>query len=70
MISYVFFIQTLVIACTVFNILAQTHHKCTNGTSKILKVTFKVTQHHDLFLKTALVSPKRKYMILYNIESV
>ena len=39
-------IQTLVIACTVSEILAQIDRKGPNGTFLTLQLTFKVTQPH------------------------
>ena len=46
MTSYMYFIQTLVTACTDSEILAQIDNKGLNWTFLTLKITFIINQHH------------------------
>ena len=59
MTSYICFVETLVIACNVSEILAQIDHKVPNWTFLTLKMTFKMTRYHSK-LRTVLVSPPKK----------
>ena len=42
---YMYFIQTLIIGCTVSEILAEIDHKGPNWTFRTLKMTFRVIQY-------------------------
>ena len=61
---YMCFIQTLVTACPVSEILAYIDNKGSNWTFLTLKITFKINQRH-LNLRTALGSSLRSYMMQY-----
>ena len=52
---YTCFIQTLILRCTVYEILAQIDHKGPNWTFLTLKMTFRVIPHLSYF-RTVLVS--------------
>ena len=57
-------IQTLIIRCTVSEILAEIDHKCQNLTFLTLKMTFRVIPYLSYF-RTGLVSQQRSYMMQY-----
>ena len=59
-ISYMYFIQTLIIRCTVSEILAEIDHKGPNWTFLTLKITFRVIPYHSYF-RTWLISQQRSY---------
>ena len=56
------FIETLVIAHTVSDILVQIDHKCPNWTFLTLKITFRVIQRLSYF-RIRLVSHQRRYLV-------
>ena len=56
------FIETLVIAHTVSDILVQIDHKGPNWTFLTLKITFRVIQRLSYF-RIGLVSHQRRYMM-------
>ena len=59
---YMCFLETLVIACTVSDILAQIDLKGLNWIFLTLKMTFRVIAHLSYF-RTGFVSHQRRYMI-------
>ena len=59
---YMYFIQTLIIGCTVSEILAEIDHKGPNWTFQTLKITFRVIQYLSYY-RTGLVSQERSYMM-------
>ena len=59
---YMYFIQTLIIRCTVSEILAEIDHKGPNWTFRTLKMTFRVIPYLSYY-RTGLVSQQRSYMM-------
>ena len=59
---YMYFIQTLIIRCTVSEILAEIDHKGPNWTFWTLKMTFRVIPYLSYYT-TGLVSQQRSYMM-------
>ena len=57
---YMYFIQTLIIRCTVSEIFAEIDIKDPNWTFLTLKMTFRVSS----YFRTGLISRQRSYMIL------
>ena len=53
--------QTLLMASTISDILTQIDHKSTNWTFLILKVTYKVIQHHSSFEDSIKITPMKLY---------
>ena len=60
---YMYFIQTLIILCTVFAIFGGIDIKDPNWTFLTLKMTFGMIPYLSYF-RTGLVSQQRSYMIL------
>ena len=61
---YMYFIQTLIIGCTISEILAEIDHKGPNWTFRTLKMTFRVIPYLSYY-RTGLVSQQRSYMMQY-----
>ena len=61
---YMYFIQTLIIRCTVSEILAPIDHKVPSWTFLTLKITFRVSPYLTYF-NTGLVSQQRRHMMQY-----
>ena len=77
MTSYMYFIQTLVTACTVSEILALIDNKGINWTFLTLKITFITNQHHLKFENSTRITSEKLYdaiqlgstsLLLINIE--
>ena len=58
---YLYFIQTLIIRCTVSEILAEIDRKGPNWTFLTLKMTLRVIPHRSYF-RRRLLSQQRSYM--------
>ena len=69
MIYYMYFIQTLIIRCTVSEILAEIDHKGPNWTFRTLKMTFRVILYLSYY-RTGLVSQQRSYMMQYILAAL
>ena len=62
--AYMYFIQTLIIRCTVSEILAEIDHKGPTWTFRTLKMTFRVITYYS-YLRTGLGSSQRSYLMQY-----
>ena len=59
---YMYFIQTLIISCTVSEILAEIDHKGPNWTFLTLQMTFRVIPYLSYF-RAILVLQQKSYMM-------
>ena len=63
---YMYFVQTLIIRCTVCKILAEIDHKSPNWTFLTLKMTFRVIPYLS-YCRTELVSQQRSNASAFSI---